>query len=54
MREEVVAAALVIGNVTLYGHISLKPYREWRNELESAGFEEIDYERGAIAYSLGY
>lgn len=32
MREEVVAAALVMGDVTLYGHISLKPYREWRNE----------------------
>jgi ubiquinone/menaquinone biosynthesis C-methylase UbiE len=53
LRNEVIAAAIAIGGVTIYGHISLKPYREWRDIVESIGFQEVDYERGAVAYSVG-
>jgi ubiquinone/menaquinone biosynthesis C-methylase UbiE len=38
--------------VAVYEHISLRTISEWRRALASAGFESVDFERGALAYQV--
>jgi SAM-dependent methyltransferase len=38
--------------VSVFGHISIRPVKEWETCLASAKFERIDFERGALIYEM--